>query len=160
VFWSADGERITTLRLLVLIVCRSLRAIAIAASVAVLACSLVTPPTKEANMATSDTLQQTPYDITPRVWRDEQPGDEPRLVVSVTFVPRDSAERWQDVRLRTVEVRTNDQRWTPSESTVSPFGDTGDATLPAGAKATIVVTLQTSSGEKQLELPTEILRVS
>jgi hypothetical protein len=118
-------------------------------------------------MATSKTLQQTPYDITPRVWRDEQPGDEPRLVVSVTFVPRDSAERWQDVRLRTVEVRTNDQRWTPSESTVSPFGDggfelkaAGDATLPAGAKATIVVTLQTSSGEKQLELPTEILRVS
>jgi hypothetical protein len=118
-------------------------------------------------MATSDTQQQTPYDITPRVWRDEQPGDEPRLVVSVTFVPHNSSERWQDVRLRTVEVRVNDQRWTPSESTISQSVDggfevkaLGDATLPAGAKATIIVTLQTSSGEKHLELSTEILRVA
>lgn len=117
-------------------------------------------------MATIET-QQTPYDITARVWRDEQPGDEPRLVVSVTFVPRNPSERWQDVRLRTIEVRANNQRWTASESTVSPFGDDGfelkafgDATLPAGAKATIVVTLQTSSGEKQLELPSDILRVA
>ena len=117
-------------------------------------------------MATPDIQQQTPYDITTRAWRDEQPGDEPRLVVSVTFVPRDSRERWQDVRLRTLEVRAGDQRWTPSESTVSPLGEggfelkaSGAATLPAGATATLVVTLQTSSGEKQLELPTEILRV-
>ena len=117
-------------------------------------------------MAPSDSQQQTPYDITPRVWRDEQPGDEPRLVVSVTFVPRNSSERWQNVRLRTVEVRVNDQRWTPRDSTVSPFGDDGfevkafgDATLPAGGKATIVVTLQTSSGEKQLQLPADVQRV-
>ena len=117
-------------------------------------------------MAPFQTPQQTPYDITPRVWRDEQPGDEPRLVVSVTFVPRNSSERWEDVRAQAVEVRANDQRWTPSESTVSPFGNGGfelkafgDAAFSAGATATIVVTLQTSSGEKQLELPAEISRV-
>ena len=117
-------------------------------------------------MATPDTQQQTSYDISARAWRDEQPGDEPRLVVSVTFVPRSAGEAWQDVRLRTLEVHANVQRWTPSESAVLPFGDggfelkaVGNATLPAGAKATIVVTLQTSSGEKHLELPAEILRV-
>ena len=110
--------------------------------------------------------QQAPYDITPRVWRDEQPGDEPRLVVSITFVPRNSSERWQDVRLRSLEIRADDRRWAPSESSVSPSGNggfelkaLGAATLPAGAKATIVVTLLTSSGEKQVELPTEIQRV-
>jgi len=117
-------------------------------------------------MATSATHQQTPYEITPRVWRDEQPGDEPRLVVSVTFVPRDASERWQDVQLHTVEVRAGDERWTPSESSVSASGDggfeikaVGEATLAAGATATIAVTLKTSAGEKQLALSTDILRV-
>jgi hypothetical protein len=117
-------------------------------------------------VATSDAEQQSSYDITPHVWRDEQPGDEPRLVVSITFVPRGSSERWQDVRLRTLEVRATDQRWTPRESGVAPFGDggfevkaSGDATLPAGATATVVVTVQTSSGERHLELPTEVRRV-
>jgi hypothetical protein len=117
-------------------------------------------------MATSGAQQQSSYDITPHVWRDEQPGDEPRLVVSITFVPRESSERWQDVRLRTLEVRASDRSWTPRESGVSPFGDggfelkaAGDATLPAGAKATVVVTVQTSSGERHLELPAEIRRV-
>jgi hypothetical protein len=122
---------------------------------------------REAKMTTSDAQQQTSYDITPRVWRDEQPGDDPRLVVSITFVPRHASERWQDVRLRTLEVRTPDRSWTPRESGVSPYGDggfelkaSGDATLPAGANATVVVTVQTSSGEKHLELPTEIRRVA
>jgi len=117
-------------------------------------------------MATSDAQQQTSYEITPRVWRDEQPGDDPRLLVSITFVPRQSSERWQDVRLRTLEVRTSDRSWTPKESGVSPLGDggfelkaSGDATLPAGVKATVVVTVQTSAGERHLELPTEIRRV-
>ena len=113
-----------------------------------------------------ESQQQTPYEITPHVWRDEQPGDEPRLMVSVTFVPRASSERWQDVRLRSLEVRANDRRWSPNESSVSPLGEggfelkaAGPATLPAGAKATIVVTLQTSSGEKAFSLPAEIRRV-
>lgn len=118
-------------------------------------------------MVTPDTQQQAPYDVTSRAWRDEQPGDEPRLVVSVTFVPRHSRDRWQAVRVRAVEVRADDQRWAPSESSISDLSDggfeikaIGDATLPAGTKATILVTLETSSGEKRFELPTEILRVS
>ena len=117
-------------------------------------------------MDTSDTQPQTPYTITARVWRDEQPGDEPRLVVSIICAPRTASDRWADVQLRTIEVRANDQRWTPSESTVSPSDDggfevkaSGAATLPAGARATIVVTLQTSSGEKHLELAADIQRV-
>jgi hypothetical protein len=120
----------------------------------------------EAKMATSDARQDTPYDITPRVWRDEQPGDEPRLVVSATFVPRPSSERWQDVQLRVLEVDANEQRWTPTEASIVPFGDGGfelkafgAATVPVGAKATLVVTLQTSSGEKRLALQTEVRRV-
>lgn len=118
-------------------------------------------------MATSNAQQQTSYDITPRVWRDEQPGDEPRLLVSITFVPRGSSERWEDVQIRTLEVRADNRTWTPKESGVSPLGDggfelkaSGDATLPAGAKATVAVTVQTSSGERRLELSTEIRRVS
>ena len=109
---------------------------------------------------------QTPYDVTSRVWRDEQPGDEPRLLVSVTFVPRSSSERWQDVRLLTVELRAGDRRWSPKASTVTLSGESGfevnasgDATLPAGANTTIALTLQTSSGKKPLELTTEIRRV-
>lgn len=118
-------------------------------------------------MAPAHAQEQTPYDITPRVWRDEQPGDDPRLVVSVTFVPRRAAERWQDVRLRAVEVRANNQRWTPRDSAVSPVGEggfevraSGDATLPAGAAATIGVTLQTATGDKGVSLPVDIQRVS
>ena len=110
--------------------------------------------------------QQTPYDITARVWRDEQPGDEPRLVVSITCAPRTASDRWADVQVRTIEVRADDRRWTPSESTVSPSDNdgfeitaSGAATLPAGAKASIVVTLQTSSGEKRLEAAGVIQRV-
>ena len=141
-------------------------AIAIAGSAAALACAPAKPPARDAEMPTSNSQQQIPYDVTPRVWRDEQPGDEPRLVVSATFVPRDPSTRWQDVRLRSLELQAEDRRWTPSESTVSPSGDGGfevkafgDATLPAGAGATIIVTLQTSSGEKRVELTTKILSV-
>ena len=118
-------------------------------------------------MPTSESGQQTPYEITPRIWRDEQPGDEPRLAVSTTFVPRSGADRWQGVRLQAIEARANDQRWTPRESSLVESGDggfevkaLGAATLPAGARATIVVTLQTSSGEKKMELTAEIERVS
>lgn len=142
-------------------------AAAVAGPMAFVACSRAVPPMGEGKMAASDAAQQTPYDITPRVWRDEQPGDEPRLLVSATFAPRPSAERWQDVRLRTLEIHANEQRWKPIESSLAPLGEggfeikaSGEATLPAGTKATIVVTLQTSSGEKQLALPTEIGRVA
>jgi hypothetical protein len=94
-------------------------------------------------MTTSDAAQPTPYYITPRVWRDEQPGDTP------------------------LEVRAGDRRWSPSDSKVSPAADgafevtaSGDATLPAGATATILVTLQTSAEAQHLTLTTTILRVN
>jgi hypothetical protein len=115
-------------------------------------------------MATSDT--QAPYNTTARVWRDEQPGDEPRLIVSITCAPRTASDRWTDVQVRTIEVRAQGERWVPNESAVSASDDggfevkaSGPATLPAGASATIVVTLQTSSGEKRLELTADIERV-
>lgn len=117
-------------------------------------------------MTSSTGGQPPPYYITPRVWRDEQPGDAPRLLVSIAFVPRGATERWQDVRLRSLEVRAGDERWTPRQSAVAPAADgafevtaSGDATLPAAASATILVTLQTSGDEQRLELATTIQRV-
>lgn len=118
-------------------------------------------------MAQSQDQQQMPYDIAPRVWRDEQPGDEPRLVVSITFTPRDRSQGWREVRLATVEVRANAQRWTPRESSLSSSADggfevkaSGAATLPAGAVATIALSLQTATGQRLVELSTEIQRVT
>lgn len=117
-------------------------------------------------MAQSQNQQQTPYDIAPRVWRDEQPGDEPRLIVSITFTPRDRPEGWREVRLATVEVHANAQSWTPRESSLSSSADggfevkaSGAATLPAGAIATITLSLLTSAGQRLVELSTEIQRV-
>lgn len=117
-------------------------------------------------MAAQAAQQPAPYDVTVRAWRDEQPGDDARLLVSITFVPRASTERWQEVRIRTLEMRANGRHWSASESAVADRSDggfeltaAGEATLPAGTKATIAVTLQTSAGEKQLELAVEIGRV-
>ena len=117
-------------------------------------------------MTPPDTRQAAAYEITPRVWRDEQPGDDPRLVVSITFVPRTASDAWQDVRVGAMEVRADDRRWTPTRASLAPFGDAGfevtafgDATIPAGAKATLSLTLHTSSGKKHVEVAVEITRV-
>ncbi len=61
-------------------------------------------------------------------------------------------------------VRASDRRWTPSESTVELLGDGASRSGPSEtprclpARATILLTLETSSGEKRLELTTEVQR--
>jgi hypothetical protein len=111
--------------------------------------------------------QSTPYEVTPRIWRDEQPGDEPTLNFSATFVPRDPAVVWQQPKLQSIELVANGQRWTPRTSDLTvlarasfELNASGDATLPAGAKATPTVTFQTAAGIQRVTLvETEITRV-
>lgn len=103
--------------------------------------------------------QSTPYDVTPQIWRDEQPGDEPTLNFSAIFVPRDPAVVWQQPSLQGIELVANGQRWTPHTSDLIllargsfELNASGDATLPAGVKATPTVTIQTAAGLQRITL--------
>ena len=112
--------------------------------------------------------QHVPYDITVRIWRDEQPGDDPTLNLSAKFTLRESQTAWQEPRLQRIELHADGRRWMPRESSLTPIAGEGfeitaqgEATLPAGASATGTVTIQTASGSREVSLPaTEIERVS
>jgi hypothetical protein len=112
--------------------------------------------------------QATPYEITPQIWRDEQPGDEPTLNFSALFVPRDPAVVWPEPKLQGIELVADRRRWTPRTSGLTliarggfELNASGDATLPAGIKVTPIVIIQTAAGVKRVTLAEmEIARIN
>lgn len=111
--------------------------------------------------------EDTPYDITTRIWRDEQPGDEPTLNFSAVFVPTGRAAVWSEPRVQRIQLEENGRRRTPRTSELMPLGDGGfelkasfDATPPAAARATATITVQTAAGPRHVTLADiEIARI-
>ena len=107
---------------------------------------------------------QTPYEIQVRVWRDQQPGDEPRLHVSARFAPRKDAALWSEVDLAGLRLRTGRSVWTPEDSSIEALPDgvfevrgQGEATVEAGAAVVPVVQLKTSAGSREVVLPETVI---
>ena len=165
---ATNGKRRGATRLSSRILCETALVTALAGATAPWACSPPAgSPPKAAVMPVSQS-QQVPYDITVRIWRDEQPGDDPTLNLSARFTPRESQTAWQQPRLQRIELQADGQRWMPRASSLTPTAGEGfeitaqgEATLAAGARASGSVTIHTASGSRDVSLPaTEVERVS
>jgi hypothetical protein len=106
----------------------------------------------------------TPYEIDVRVWRDEQPGNGPRLHLSATFAPREGT--WSEVALASLELRAGDRSWTPERSALRalPGGGfeiraEGAATIAPRVTVVPLAVLNTAIGARQVRLPECIVRV-
>jgi hypothetical protein len=107
-----------------------------------------------------------PYEIQVRVWRDEQPGEDARLHVAATFVPRHGASRWSDIDLIGLRLRAGDRVWQPEHDALQPLSEgafeiraEGAATIAAGATVTPVIELTTSAGPKEFEVSESVVQL-
>ena len=101
----------------------------------------------------------SPYQIQVRAWRDEQPGDDPVLHLSVRLDPRANADPWPGLRLAGLRLATGASEWTPTRQSMESAGvgafevrANGEPTLEAGVEAVLSLALDTARGRKKIEI--------
>lgn len=111
-----------------------------------------------ADQMTEDSLNHVATKV--NVWRDEQPGDDPVLHLSVwADVP------WSDVRV--VDVKLQSQKageWSPDETSweSQEEGEVeirahGTPTIEVGDEVTLILTLETPGGREKIEIPRNVV---
>ena len=107
-----------------------------------------------------------PYETEVRVWRDEQPGDDARLHVAATFVPRPGAAAWTEIDLVGLRLRAGDGVWQPEHGALRSLSDgafeiraQGAATIAAGTTVTPVIELRTSAGPKEFVVSESVVQL-
>ena len=128
------------------------------------ACSVESNNAERLSIKVTQPETQASYDTAINVWRDEQPGSDPSLHVSVQLTPRKGETPWREVKLDWLHLQTDGVAWTPKNSAIERFSDgvyqiraDGALTIEVGVEVTVVIQLTTSEGRKEIALPGNVV---
>lgn len=104
-------------------------------------------------------MPESDYELEADVWRDEQPGDEPAIHVSVVLRLPTSGTSSEELGVTSVRLQQGARSWVASQTSIERLDERtlqvrarGEATLGAGARCALTIALVSSSDIPASEL--------